>query len=194
MYLMPYIKGMKHLKLSVFLFFVFFLAIGSSHARQDDRRLPPLFKQLSAATDLTEAKAIEQAIWEIWMTSGNDAVDQLMVQGMENLQYQQFKQAYRIFSIVIEIDPEFAEAWNKRALVRFLVGDLNGSLHDVGRVLELEPRHFGAFAGLGQIYELKKAPQQALSAFEKAVRLNPHMSAIVQKIEKLRLLIKDQKI
>ncbi|MCG8490002.1 MAG: hypothetical protein MI743_00160 [Sneathiellales bacterium] len=168
--------------------------MSSAQARQDDHRLPPLFKQLSVAKDLMEAKAIEQAIWEIWMTSGNDAVDQLMSQGMQNLQYQNFKQAYHIFSIVIEIDPDFAEAWNKRALVRFLVGDLNGSLQDVARVLELEPRHFGAFAGLGQIYELKKAHQQALSAFEKAVRLNPHMSTVAQKIEKLRLLIKDQKI
>lgn len=194
MFLSPYIKGMKYLKLSVFLFFTFLFAAGSAQARQDDRRLPPLFKQLSVATDLTEAKAIEQAIWEIWMTSGNDAVDRLMVQGMENLQYHKFQQAYHIFSIIIEIDPGFAEAWNKRALVRFLVGDLNGSLQDVGRVLELEPRHFGAFAGLGQIYELKKAPQRALTAFEKAVRLNPHMPTIVQKIEKLRLLIKDQKI
>ncbi|MEP3244675.1 MAG: tetratricopeptide repeat protein [Sneathiella sp.] len=170
------------------------LFAGEAPARQDDERLVPLFEQLLVTNDLSQASLIEKSIWNIWMVSGNERIDLLMLLGVQNMASGQYRQALKLFTLALETDPHYAEAWNKRATVRFLVGDLNGSVSDVGRVLELEPRHFGAFAGLGQIYELKKTPDQAIAAFEKALKINPHMPGVVRKIRLLRLEIDGSKI
>lgn len=163
-------------------------------ARQDDQRLDILFASLTEASDKSEAKSVEQAIWHIWLLSGNDTEDLLMFQGVQQMRQGAFKQAAFLFTAIIEMDPKFAEAWNKRATVRFLMGDLEGSIDDVVRALELEPRHFGALAGLGQIYEKKKDVPLAITAFEKAVAINPHMTFIDQKLHQLRIKRDSNKI
>ncbi|MFB9356181.1 tetratricopeptide repeat protein [Sneathiella chinensis] len=165
-----------------------------ANARQDDNRLDPLFEKLTNATSVSEGKDIERAIWEIWLVSGNDAVDSLMTQGIMYLSLGQLPQALFFFTAITEMDPGFAEAWNKRAMVLFIMGDLNGSLKDVGRTLELEPRHFGAMAGLGQIMESKRAYKKALAAFEQAIRVNPHMTEVQKRVRRLRLEYGDRKI
>lgn len=166
----------------------------SLSARQDDQRLLPLFAELSKDGSSSDAKVLEQAIWEIWLSSGSETVDMLMFQGVEQMRRGGFKQALFLFTAIIEMDPHFAEAWNKRATVRFLVGDLNGSIDDVGKTLELEPRHFGALAGLGQIYERQKEASQAILAFEKAINLNPHMPFVQEKIRQLRIKLEGNRI
>lgn len=163
-------------------------------ARQDDQRLDPLFASLTEASDRTEAKTLEQAIWHIWLLSGNETEDLLMFQGVQQMRQGGFKQAAFLFTAIIEMDPQFAEAWNKRATVRFLMGDLEGSIDDVVRALELESRHFGALAGLGQIYEKLKDVPLAITAFEKAVAINPHMSFVEQKLRQLKIKRDSNKI
>ncbi|MEH6477036.1 MAG: hypothetical protein V7727_15205 [Sneathiella sp.] len=156
-------------------------------ADQDDGRLRPLFEQLLVTNSLDTAKVIEQDIWRIWMSSGNAVVDRLMLQGVQQMTHGKFQQAATTFTAITEISPKFAEGWNKRATVRFLMGDHDGSIEDVGRTLALEPRHFGALAGLGQMFERRDADAMALKAFEQAVKLNPHMPQLLEKIQALRL-------
>ena len=84
--------------------------------------------------------------------------------------------AERVFSRLVNDSPEFAEAWNKRATVRFLLGDDAGSRRDIARVIDLEPRHFGALSGLGMIHMRSGDLEAALQAFEAALRINPHLA------------------
>ena len=95
------------------------------------------------------------------------------------------EEATRIFSKIVEIDPDFAEAWNKRATLLYLTGDLAGSVRDIERTLSLEPRHFGALSGLGLIYEQIESADGAIKAFTAALEINPHMPWIVERLEAL---------
>lgn len=156
-----------------------------SLARQDDPKLDELFTQLAETEDFQKAKVIEGSIWKIWLTSGSDTVDFLMLQGMSYMSRGEFAKAISLFSTVIKIDPEFSEGWNKRATVLFLIGEYDSSIEDIGRTLELEPRHFGALSGLGQIYDIKKSEEGALSAYEKAMEINPHMPGVKARMEQL---------
>lgn len=94
-------------------------------------------------------------------------------------------QAIGVFSSLIEKAPDFSEAWNKRATVYFLIGDLSLSVDDVARTLELEPRHFGALSGLGQIELLRGNPQAALRAFEGALAVHPNLPGIAALVMRL---------
>ncbi|MCC3305564.1 tetratricopeptide repeat protein [Sneathiella sp. HT1-7] len=161
-------------------------------ARQDDPKLDDLFGQLSETKDIDKAKVIEGSIWKIWLTSGSDTVDFLMLQGISYMSQGQFAKAITLFSTVIKIDPEFSEGWNKRATVLFLIGEYDSSIEDIGRTLELEPRHFGALSGLGQIYDLKKSEEGALSAYEKAVAINPHLPSVKARLDQL-IIERDKK-
>lgn len=185
---------MKYSKLVIALFLSVVFYSHQLSARQDDQRLQNLFAELSKASNTSEAKMVEHAIWQIWLSSGSETVDMLMFQGVQQMRRGSYKQAIFLFTAVIEMDPGFAEAWNKRATVRFLLGDLDGALDDVEKALELEPRHFGALAGLGQIYERQEDVNLAILAFEKAVKINPHMPFITEKIRQLRIVVEGNKI
>jgi tetratricopeptide (TPR) repeat protein len=103
-----------------------------------------------------------------------------------------FAKAITLFSTVIKIDPEFSEGWNKRATVFFLIGEYDSSLEDIGRTLELEPRHFGALSGLGQIFDIQESEAGALSAYEKAIEINPHLPSVKTRLEQL-IIERDKK-
>ncbi|WP_373085409.1 tetratricopeptide repeat protein [Sneathiella sp.] len=156
------------------------------YARQDDPRLDELFSALTDTNDTPEAKVIEGSIWKIWLTSGSDTVDFMMLQGINYMSEGRFDKALILFSTVIKIDPEFSEAWNKRATVLFLLGDFDKSIEDIGHTLELEPRHFGALAGLGQIYDLQHNQRNALLAYEKAMAINPHLPGVKIRLKQLQ--------
>ena len=97
-----------------------------------------------------------------------------------------FRDAESWFGKLAMMAPKFAEAWNKRATVRFLIGDLAGSKRDIARVLQLEPRHFGALSGLGMIHAQQGNYEGALLAYEAAARQNPHMQQIKTIIANLK--------
>ena len=103
---------------------------------------------------------------------------------MANAHYQE---ALEIFNELIAADPGFAEAWNKRATLHFMMGEIEKSRADVERTLDLEPRHFGALSGLGQIELLSGDREGALKAFENALDTNPHLPGARRMIERLRV-------
>ena len=157
---------------------LFALGAAPSGADQKDPRLDKLFAQLKAATTLEESQPVEAKIWEIWTESGDQNVDALMAIGNSALNDEDYGQAYRAFGRVVQLAPNFAEGWNKRATVLYLMGRYEDSIKDIDKTLALEPRHFGALSGLGLCNAQLDREKEALDAFEKALAINPNMPGI----------------
>ena len=163
-------------------------------ADQSDPRLDRLFEQLYHAPDPLAAQAVEHAIWEIWLTSEDEVVNALMGEGVAAMQRRDFPTALRSFDRMVEVAPDYAEGWNKRATLYYLIGAYEDSLDDIVRTLELEPRHFGALSGRGMILQDLGRSEEALTAFEAALDLNPQMPGARVSVEALRKLLEDSAI
>ena len=163
-------------------------------ADQNDPRLDTLFDLLRESEQPLEIQATERLIWSIWMQHRNAEYSRMMQAGSVAMASGQYDQAIGIFSSLIQKEPDFAEAWNKRATVYFLIGDLTLSAEDVDRTLELEPRHFGALSGLGQIELLRGNGDAALEAFEAARAVHPQLPGIAALIRKLEVEVRGRKL
>ena len=144
-------------------------------ADQADPILDVLFAKLQKATQPAEIHSVTRGIWQVWARSDDEQVNELMQAGIIALNQGAMSLAIAAFDAVVETAPDFAEGWNKRATVRFLVGDFAGSIADIERTLALEPRHFGALSGLGMIMMAEERPKEALKAYEAALAVNPHL-------------------
>ena len=142
---------------------------------QDDEKLDTLFVRLYEANDRVEARNIEGLIWQIWLESGDEELDKRMRQGIFAMNNRDFETSLRAFDAVINVAPEYAEGWNKRATLYWLMGELEKSIQDIERTLELEPRHFGALSGLGMIRKAQKRPADAIDAYKQALEIYPTM-------------------
>jgi tetratricopeptide (TPR) repeat protein len=131
-----------------------------------------------------------QAIWEVWSRSGDPEVDALFQAGLEQMRRREHAAAIETFSRVIERKPDFAEGWNKRATLYYLVGEYERSLRDCDEVMKRNPVHFGALAGYGQIYLRLGQPARALPYFERALALNPTLEQVEEAVETLRELLR----
>jgi len=167
---------------------------GNAVARQDDPKLDDLFDQLQLVESPHQAVNLTHLIWGIWSASGSATTDLLFRRGAKALATGDLAGALTRFTAVTEIDPEFAEGWNKRATVLFMMGDLEGSIADVRRTLALEPRHFGALSGLGMIYSAQDKYDEAVAAFRRALAANPHLPGARESIKRLKVIIDGQKI
>jgi tetratricopeptide (TPR) repeat protein len=173
----PIIPSMN-LRLNVLLVVLFSMLAGGAQADQKDPRLDKLFQQLKTAANTEAAQPIEEQIWDIWLESGDQNVDALMAIGISAMNDSDYAQAYRAFSRVVDLAPNFAEGWNKRATVLYLMGRYEESIKDIAKTLALEPRHFGALSGLGLCNAQLDREKEAFDAFEKALAINPNMPGI----------------
>jgi tetratricopeptide (TPR) repeat protein len=148
-------------------------------------QLDRLFARLIKSQDASEAQRTEQSIWSLWMTSDSPTADALLAQAMKASAANETAAALSILDRVIEVHPDYAEAWNKRATVYFLIGRYNDSLNDIDKVLELEPRHFGALSGRGMIKRQQGDLAAARAAFEEALSYNPHMDGVKRALEEI---------
>ena len=156
-------------------------------ADQRDPRLDQLFAELQRTTNQTAAESLVTEIWQRWTAFENDPqATNLMAIGIRQMNLGQFDSAERVFSDLARAHPQHAEVWNKRATVRFMRGNDSGSRRDIAKVIDLEPRHFGALSGLGMINMRAGDLPAALQAFEAAVRVNPHMDQAEAMIKNLR--------
>ena len=137
---------MKRLIILIILFSNF------AQADQKDERLIELFDKLFLSTNNMEASRLLFNIWDIWSIADNQETQILFDEANQFMDVGELDNAIELFSQVIEQSPEFAEGWNKRATVYFLKGELNKSISDIEKTLNLEPRHFGALDGLAEIY------------------------------------------
>jgi tetratricopeptide (TPR) repeat protein len=172
--------------LAVVLGLVLAAGIGGAGAGQKDPRLDRLFDTLRATAEPAEAQAVEVQIWRIWGEAGDAATDTLMQLGTAAMQSGDLAGALSLFDAVTARKPDFAEGWNKRATVLFLMGAMEKSAEDVARVLALEPRHFGALSGLGLINTRLDRADAAIAAFEQALKVNPHMPGAKANLDALR--------
>lgn len=147
-------------------------------ADQNDPRLDELFAALKSTQDGRQAHEIEQMIWFIWSRAPSAGASLMLRQGTEYMNEGKYEMARSNFDAVVELAPEFAEGWNKRATVHYLMDDYDGSIEDIKHTLALEKRHFGALSGLGLIYDALNEKKAALEAFRAALAINPHMESI----------------
>ena len=138
---------------------------------------------------------IEQKIWKIWSTHPTDQfLTTRLAEGSKLVRNNQLVRAVDIFTEVIEKDPTWAEAWNKRATVLYLLGDYQSSQNDIDKVLKLEKRHFGALAGQGLVNIKLENYEKAIKSYEKAQEIYPAMQSPKIMIEQIEQLIKQKLI
>jgi tetratricopeptide (TPR) repeat protein len=150
--------------------------------------LDTLFAKLQTATDPMAIQSLEGAIWEQWVMVPDGPQRELMMRGIAEMQQRQLKQSVETFSKLIEIAPDLSEAWNKRATAYWLLGNFPASLNDICETVKREPRHFGAYSGLGMIRAEMGEYPRAVAAFELAKKHNPHIVGIDDEIERLKAM------
>lgn len=161
-------------------------------ADQSDTRLDKLFFNLKVNADLGLSQQLTREIWRIWSEHNKEEINVLFNDGENAMYKKEYETALEFFNKIVELAPNFAEGWNKRATVYFLMGDYHASLADIEETLKLEPRHFGALSGRGQCYfELQKF-ESALNAFEAALEVNPWLYDVSRNIKIMKRLLDQQ--
>ena len=165
-----------------------------SYANDQSNELDRLFLELKKNIPSKSAN-IEQKIWLLWSTHPSDKkLTSLLDEGSRLVQDQKLYKAISIFTDTIELDPTWAEAWNKRATVYYMIGEFQKSQDDIDKVLELENRHFGALAGQGMVNIKLKNYDKAKRSYQKAQEIYPAMKSSKVMIEQIEELIKRQSI
>ena len=153
---------------------------------------PVLIGALSDRDEVVRTLA-EHSVWQVWGRSGDTEADGLLQVGIEEMNRGDGPAAVETFTKAIQRKPDFAEAWNKRATVYFLMGEHEKSLKDCDEVMKRNPAHFGALAGYGQIYLQLDQPERALTYFRRALRVNPNMRGVQQVITQLEQLLTERR-
>ncbi len=173
---------------------IFIILIFNVKAEDQVHKLNQLFKELKT-TNADNSYNIEQQIWKIWSTHPTDEKKTLRLNEGANLMSQnQLFAAIDIITEVIELDPNWAEAWNKRATAYYLAGDYQKSQDDIDKVLKLEERHFGAWAGQGLVNIQLKNYEKAMMSYKKAKEIHPTIRSPDSVIKELEKIIKENSI
>ena len=159
--------------------------------QQREESLDVLFARLQQSASETIARDVEQKIWTLWSQSDSPTADVLLGQAVAAMDAQDSASSFAILDRVIASYPSYAEAWNKRATLNFMVGKYKASLNDIEKVLDLEPRHFGALAGRGMIYNAQEEWSLALDAYRDALAVNPNMPSVKSAIKELEKRLQD---
>ncbi len=168
-------------------------ADAAGDAKQRAANLDARFDALKAATSDAQADPIVAEIWQLWMQSGNDEIDALVARAMGLMRMGANDLSLALLGEVVRRAPNYAEGWNMRATLLYIMGEYDRSLADCEEVLKREPRHFGALAGMGLIGIAQGTDKAALAAYRRALAINPHLkereliSALERKVEGQRL-------
>jgi tetratricopeptide (TPR) repeat protein len=156
--------------------------------------LDDLFDRLGKTKDQAEAAGIAGAIQRVWSRSGSDTADIIMERTGKLIGQKDWKLAEEMLDRLVDIEPQWAEAWNRRATVRFFQRDSSGAMQDLAHVLQLEPRHFTALVGVGAILERNEQKAQALRVFRRVLEINPQLEEIQKKVDKLSIEVEGREI
>ena len=147
-----------------------------------------LFNQLEKVNNQKSAALLETKIWSIWNEHPtNNKLTERLEFGTELMQYGNYNYALKVFDNIIVSDPEWSEAWNKRATVYFLMSQFTDSLYDIDKVLNIEPRHFGALSGQARIFIKLQKYEEAIKSIERALKFYPSFKSreMIPEIERL---------
>ena len=185
-------KILRILILSLFFF-------SNVNAEERNNKLDKLFVELKNTKDLSSAQVIENEIWEIWSIHPSDdrrgfRLTELLIQGTRLMNMRELSKAYELFTKVITVESDWAEAWNKRATVLYLMKQYESSLADIEITLVLEPRHFGALSGQALNYIELNLYEKAIESYKAAQKIYPLLDSAKKMIPALQDLINDQAI
>ena len=156
--------------------------------------LDDLYVKLAAANDTDEAKGLASLIGTIWMRTSSDTAGLLMTRAVQSIETKNYPLALQLLDRIVELQPNWAEAWNKRASVRYFNGDIDGSMADVEHVLKLEPKHFGALEGMAAMLQRAHLDKRALEIYRRALEIYPHQPDVQKIVDKLALEVEGQGI
>ena len=153
--------------------------------------LDNLFAQLRTATAPAEIEALQNGIWQIWLTIDDAALDKQLEAGMRALQAADYTRAIGLFGALLTAAPHLAEGWNKRATAYYQRGDYRASLADISETLRREPRHFGALWGQAAMLRQLGEPRRALRVLIQLEALCPHLPGLREQQLALREQLED---
>lgn len=151
------------------------LAADGDGATDETSRLDQLFSDLKRERNEKAAERIASQIWAEWRKSGSASVDLMMQWSNDAAEKKKFDVALDFLDQVITLEPGYAEGWNRRATVHFMMDQYAKSMADIEHTLRLEPRHFGALTGLASILKATGRKELALEAYEKTLEIYPMM-------------------
>src|SRR5262245_102570 len=161
------------------------LWVAAAELKERAERLQALFTRLSSTNDALEGDTISEEIWRVWLDSGRPEIDAIMQDALALVEAGRPHAAMPLLDSIVARAPEWAEGWNKRATVLYLIDDYERSLADIDRVLALEPRHFGALAGRGLIHIAQENYRAALEDYRRARAVNPFLQGAAEIIPSL---------
>jgi tetratricopeptide (TPR) repeat protein len=147
--------------------------------------LDKLFQALKIAPTEESAKYIEGRIWALWLNAGGDTGNLLMGRVKTAMDAKDYDLAIKLLNAIVDIRPDFVEAWNRRATIYFIKKDFSRAIENLREVLAREPRHFGALSGLGMILQELGDERHALDAFRRALAVHPKLERIPDLVKKL---------
>jgi|TARA_Y100000389_G_scaffold81876_1_gene78468 tetratricopeptide (TPR) repeat protein len=166
--------------------FIFFIIIPLQVlADQNDDRLNYLFDKLVIEEDEQAINKITNQIWKIWHEIEDPKMTRTFETGIQMLNLGYYKRSIDYFDEVISTNPNFAEAWNKRATAYFMMGNFDLSMKDISQTLQLEPRHFGALDGMSLIFIHTNQPEKAIEIYDKMLQIFPYSIGTKLKKEKM---------
>ncbi len=160
------------------------------HADQTDPRLDALFQELLRTQDAGKAAFLQAGIWHVWYDTQDPVARDMMSRGVQSLVADRYPEAIEIFTALIDHAPHYAEAWNRRATTYYLMGRYQNSLADIDKVLQLEPRHFGALSGRGLCLRELGRLSEAVKALRAALTVDPHLEEVQLEIIRLEARIR----
>ena len=181
---------MKKIVTAIVIFFLSSVSFADDQERELDKLFLELKKNISS-----KSSNIEQQIWLLWSTHPSDEkLTSMLDEGSRLVQDQKLLRAISVFTEAKELDPSWAEAWNKRATVLYMIGEFQKSQNDIDKALELEKRHFGALAGQGLVNIQLQNYEKAIKSYQMAEEIYPAMKSPKLMIKQIEELIKKQSI
>lgn len=164
-------------------------------APQDrDSLLAELYTHLAKAPDSAEAQPIAETIENLWLQSGSDTVGLLMSRSATAINQQKNELALQFLDAVVELQPDFAEGWNRRAYVYYLQDNYDAAIGDLRRALALEPNHFKALQGLARILSDTGQKKAALQAYRQVLKINPYLDGAKEAADELSVEVEGRGI
>ena len=170
--------------INIFIIIIFFFQ--AAEADQKNPKLDELFEELKISNNQNKYDIIINEIWSIWLEPDDNEINKDFNIGLSLMNKFRYKQSILFFSRTIEKNPNFAEAWNKRATVYYLIGDYENSINDINQTLILEPRHFGAMNGLALILFNLEKYSEAITIYQEILKILPYSIETQNKIIRIK--------